>query len=478
MANLASHTTPPLHSTHGFVDPQPEELPPHVSGFTTKLYHHLGVDTPFDPQHCYVTSYLLPVPALAAFRVLVAIYMLVTAFATAAVEGIGTVTFFTSLSYWGDTTYFVISAIHTVSFWWSLRRWTKARKAAGEGRIEMLEKAYPLNGAARIEIARHKAAIDAFPTTTHEGIESHLTYRKTSEFEIGARYPRSWLSRSFPRPLQVAHTFLVSTVSSFPLVVLVIFWSILRGPNPLGDPYSAFANIGKHTLNYVLTALDLIVLSRTPLRPWWHLIPLVSILALYLGIVDITYKRFGVWVYGFFNVQQFGVPLVVCVCILLAVCAVTAFLVTQGLMLLREYVAAKVQGSGGWGSAKAVGVPDDACIPTLRGPGPLGGGGRRTKPGHDVVHLRGRFPQNALTGRRSSGIVVDDVHIQALSGIGSELNVEETKSVGARSLRRPSTRFEGYDDGFGRTSMSRNRLDLPNPDASSSQAQLFDPVRW
>ncbi len=519
MANLASAMTPKVDSAPSFVSHpgRPEsvaedEFLPEVSGVSTKIYHHLGVDTPFDPQHRLVTSYILPVPLLAIFRIIMAIYFLITAFATAAHEGVGTVTYFTSLSHWGDTTYFVMSAIHTCSFWYALSRWNAARRTSmGEGaagtRIEMLEKAYPLNGVGRIDVARNKAGIDAFGTELHEGIEGELAYVRGSEFEIGSRYPRSWLSRRFSRPLQFCHTLLVSTVSSFPLVVTVIFWTVLKGNDPLGNPYDAFANIGKHTLNYAFTALDLVVLSRTPLRPWWHLTFISAFFALYLGIVDITYKRYGVWVYGFFNINQFGVPLVVFFCIILAVFVVVSFLVTQLLMLIREVVAAKVQKSGGWGSAKAVGVPDDACIPTMRGPGPLGEGGKRTKPGHDVIHLRGRFPQNALTGNRSSGIVVDDIQIHALSMLGSRSQLDlvggtsgdnDAKSI-SRSMsnvnpgnnavsNRPSIRFSGYDDvedyNYTTTSRapsrSRSRLEhqqqVPNLNASSSEAHLFRPA--
>ncbi|GAK67093.1 uncharacterized protein PAN0_016d5319 [Moesziomyces antarcticus] len=484
MANLASHMTPRMDDRPAFVarpgEPEDVQEFPDVSGISTKIYHHLGVDTPFDPQHRLVTSYILPIPALSIFRIVVTIYMLFTAFVTAVQEGIGTITYFTSLSYWGDCAYFFVSAIHTCTFWYSLSRWNKARLASrgqGAGRIEMLEKAYPRNGVGRIDVARSKAAIDAFGTQLHHSIESELAYSRRTEFEIGSRYPRSWLSKSFSRPLQVCHTLLVSTVSSYPLVVMVIFWTVLKGPAPLGDSYSAFANIGKHTLNWALTMLDLVVLSRTPLRPWWHLVPILAFLGLYLGIVDITFKRYGVWVYGFFNVQQFGVPLVVFFCLLLAVFAVVSLLITQLLMLLREVVAAKVQKSGGWGSAKAVGVPDDACIPTRRGPGPLGGGGKRTKPGHDIIHLRGRFPSNALVGDRSSGIVVDDVQIHALSMVGSELNVDEVKTPISRSTR-PSIRFEGDDHALAPSRSRSRQADLPNADASSSEAHLFRLINW
>lgn len=452
---------------------------PEVSSISTKIYHHLGVDTPFDPQHRLVTSYILPPWALGTFRLIVAIYFLVTALGTAVAEGIGTITYFTSLSFWGDTTYFLISAIHTLTFAHSLRRWKKAREEnSGGGRIEMLEKAYPRNGVGRIDIARNKANIDAFGTQLHDGIEQELAYRRGTEFEIGSRYPRSWLSHSFNRPLQVCHTILVTTVSSYPLVVMVIFWTILKGPNPLGDPYSAFANIGKHTLNYFITMLDLVILSRTHMRPWWHLVPLIAFLGLYLGIVSITFQRYHVWVYGFFNVQQFGVPLVALFCCLLVIFAVVSFLITQLFILLREVVAAKVQRSGGWGSAKAVGVPDDACIPTTRGPGPLGGGGKRTKPGHDVIHLRGRFPVNSLTGDRSSGIVIDDIQIHALSRIGSESGFPTTTDEEPKKARSGrGIRFED-DEYLGVPSRSASRMNVPNVNASSSEAHLFRPVAW
>ena len=472
MANLASHMTPTIGSAPDFVSragkPEQEEVHPEVSGISTKIYHHLGVDTPFDPQHRLVTSYILPVPALALIRLVIAIYMLVTAFATAVVEGIGSITYFTSLSYWGDTTYFLMSAIHTCSFWYSLRRWKLARTESlrqGSSRFELLEKAYPLDGVQRIEVSHGKVPIQALGTPSHTDIERELSYSHGTEFEIGARYPRSMLSSRFSRPFQLCHTLLISTVSSFPLVVTVIFWSVLRGPTPLSDPYSIFANVGKHTLNYVLTMLDLILLSRTPLRPWWHMLLVATLLALYLGIVEITYRRYHVWVYAFFNAYQFGTPLVVLFCLVLGVFAVASFLLTQLLMLGREVLAAKVQRSGGWGSAKAVGVPDDACIPTIRGPGPLGGGARRAIPGHDAIHLRGRFPHNALPPPRSRSTPLN-VPIQTHSTLNFKLNMDETKSLVTSG------------SGANAPTNGRTTLDMPNPDASSSEAHLFRPVNW
>lgn len=116
--------------------------------------------------------------------------------------------------------------------------------------------------------------------------------------------------------------------------------------------------------------------------------------------------------------------------------------------------------------------------PQTRGPGPLGRGGKRTKPGHDVIHLRGRFPVNALTDDRSSGIVIDDIQIHALSRIGSDAGFgtateeEPEKGWSARGIR-----FE--DDGYtGVPNRSASRMNVPNVNASSSEAHLFRPVAW
>lgn len=56
---------------------------------------------------------------------------------------------------------------------------------------------------------------------------------------------------------------------------------------------------------------------------------------------------------------------------------VISFMIAQLIIFLRELFWAKIQKSGGWGSAKAAFVEDDAMIITTFGPGPEGEGGHR-----------------------------------------------------------------------------------------------------
>lgn len=491
MANLASAMTPSMETTQRVYDKEtnlPDSRNSHsrVSRFSTVLYHHLGVETPFDPQHRYVTSYILPVPLFALFRTAVAIYMLVTVLSTAVQEGVGSISYFTNLSYWGCTTYFVMSTVHTCSFAYAQWRWSRARKSSANGRIEMLEKAYPLDGVGRIDVARDNADIEAVcgdstsGTTRHDRIETLLTYSKRTELEIGSTYPRSLLSRSFPRPLQFAHSLLISTVASYPLVVTVIFWTLLAGPDPLGTPYTAFVNISKHTINVALTQLDLTILSRTPMMPWWHLVPVISFLGMYIGIVAITYHRYHVLVYGFFNTQQFGVPLVVVFCILLVVFTIASFLISQLFFFTREFIAAKIQGSGGWGSAKAMSVDDDACIPTRRGPGPLGGGGRRRR---ESSLLRGRFPANAVSNRRASRMTVESLAAHrlpdALEAAPFDVTYRHSTSasptnIAFEQVEMPSSRskLDLLCETYTRSTQNLNK----NPDVNASSSSLYQGV--
>lgn len=85
----------------------------------------------------------------------------------------------------------------------------------------------------------------------------------------------------------------------------------------------------------------------------------------------------GFYSYDFLNVQEQGQGLTSGIIVAIGVAGVVSFMVGQFLIFCREWLAAKIQGSGGWGSAKAKGVSDEALFMTKRGPGPDGQGGRR-----------------------------------------------------------------------------------------------------
>lgn len=157
------------------------------------------------------------------------------------------------------------------------------------------------------------------------------------------------------------------------------------------DTYNAWDNISVHALNLVFGLLEVFV-GRGPMLPWWNMLLVFILIACYLGVAYITYATQGFYTYDFLNTQTHG-GIVAGYIVGIGVGMVISFLIGQFLIFAREYLAAKIQFSGGWGSAKAMGVPDEAVINTTRGPGPEGEGGRRNL--EDGKDLRQRW--SALT---------------------------------------------------------------------------------
>ncbi|PWN53572.1 hypothetical protein IE53DRAFT_144999 [Violaceomyces palustris] len=384
---------------------------------SVKVYHYLGVDTPFDPSHRYVTSYILSPLQLLLVRSLIALYSTVTLIITYSHSGATQFSYFTILSYWGIVSYFIVSTVHSLSFCRSLNAWRKSGLAApgqvsNDGQILP-----PLAGYSLIDLVRGRVDSEALTRAGQNlaggasTIERELAFSSSGSESGGVitkpTYPRSWLSSTFPRPLQFFHTLLVSTISTFPLIVTIVFWTLLtgQGSEPFRSTYYAWDNISVHAFNLMFSQLDLTILSRTPMRPWWHLLLVVILIACYVGVAYITYATQGFYTYDFLDIGKNGSGVVAAYIIGIGVGAVVSFMISQLVIFLREYLASKLQKGQdvkGWGNARIKGVEDRACLPTRRGPGPEGEGGRR----RDLVtELRGRFDlvnQEALTNRVSS----------------------------------------------------------------------------
>jgi len=160
----------------------------------------------------------------------------------------------TVLSYWGIWGYFTISSIHTASYVLSYKRWQKALKDEQELSAKQAEAGY-------------------------------ITDQKTSS---RIAKPQSLLSKSFPRPLQFFHALLVSTISTYPLLVTIVFWSILAG-GAFYDTRSTWENLSVHAFNLMFTMADILIFSRNPMLPWSHCFFTVLLLAMYVGVAYITY---------------------------------------------------------------------------------------------------------------------------------------------------------------------------------------------
>ncbi|KAG2130905.1 hypothetical protein DEU56DRAFT_463590 [Suillus clintonianus] len=201
-------------------------------------YEWFGVSTPFDPACRLVTSPFFSPLSLGAFRLLFAVYSLVTTITVLVFESVryhdggSFFSYFTDLSYIGLVAYFWASSIQTITF------------------VLRGQKAYPL--------------------------------------------------QSWPRILQLLHVLLYTTIIIFPIIVTVVFWALLASPSTFSTQYSAWSNVSQHAMNSGFALFEILLTNAGP-SPWSHIIPCLLLFACYLGIAYITHATQGFYTYSFLD---------------------------------------------------------------------------------------------------------------------------------------------------------------------------------
>lgn len=201
----------------------------------------------------FATSWFLSPLQLAVWRAIVAIYAFLVIFIILGHEGSRAAgqsfSYFTVLGYWGLAFYYAVSCAHSLSFW---------------------------------------------------------------------LYGESWLQR-WPRSLQWLHSVFYATVTVFPFVVtgkrihstalcigreadiiaIAVFWGALSN-GAFSNEWTTWSNISQHALNSVMAFAE-IVIPRTLPHPWLNIIPIVILLALYLGLAYLTHTTQHFYVYPFLD---------------------------------------------------------------------------------------------------------------------------------------------------------------------------------
>lgn len=157
---------------------------------------------------------------------------------------------------------------------------------------------------------------------------------------------RPLLSR-FPRPLQALHSLFYTTITTFPLLVTLVYWSVLY--TRFLTLFELWSNISQHGLNSAFALFE-IVFTRTNPPPWIHLPFLILILLSYLGLAYITSATTGIYVYAFLdpsppqldaagrNVGGVG-GMVGAYCAGIAAGIVVLFCVVKGLVWFRKWAS-------------------------------------------------------------------------------------------------------------------------------------------
>ncbi|KAJ7601864.1 hypothetical protein DFH06DRAFT_378554 [Mycena polygramma] len=267
----------------------------------------LGAPLPFDPRAKFVSSPLLSPTALAAVRILLALYALATictvlAFDVAAGDGKSFLSYFTELSYIGLTSYYCA------------------------------------------------AAVQSFFYARYGGMR-------------GYRYP---LQR-WPRALQVLHVLLQATITTFPIIVTVVFWALLSSPETFGTRFSSWSNLSLHALNTLFALVEITLTNALP-APWRLLPLLIVLLGGYLGVAYVTRREQGFYTYPFLNPAPHPALLAAYI-IGIGAGACVVFSLVRGVVVLRERVAGRF---GRIGRIEGIEGAEDAVE---RGGGGDGAGG-------------------------------------------------------------------------------------------------------
>lgn len=139
----------------------------------------------------------------------------------------------------------------------------------------------------------------------------------------------------FPRPLQALHALYYTTITTFPPLVTIVFWSIIfNGWWP--DEWHQWSNISQHALNSVFALFE-ILLTRSNPPLFIHIPFLIFILALYLGLAYLTYDVQHFWVYDFLDPEN-GRAKVAGYILGIAVGIVIVFLIVRYVIVLRKWV--------------------------------------------------------------------------------------------------------------------------------------------
>ncbi|KAF2728301.1 hypothetical protein EJ04DRAFT_504279 [Polyplosphaeria fusca] len=158
----------------------------------------------------------------------------------------------------------------------------------------------------------------------------------------------------WPKVLQVAHSIFYSTVVVYPWLVTIVYWAILYSDR-FPDSFSAWTNVSQHGLNSFYALFE-IIFPRTAPLPFINLIPIVVILALYLGLAYLTYATQGFYVYSFLDDQKNSRGLVAGYIVGILVAGIVIFLIVRYLIVLRVWVTEKKLGRNGKLSSRGRGA--------------------------------------------------------------------------------------------------------------------------
>ncbi|KAH8700685.1 hypothetical protein BGW36DRAFT_134419 [Talaromyces proteolyticus] len=117
---------------------------------------------------------------------------------------------------------------------------------------------------------------------------------------VYAAIGRSAIFNKLPRAFIGLHSLFYTCVTTFPFLVVIIFWAILYSGSWYTYWFGAWSNISQHGLIGFYALLE-VFLTTTPPHPLLHLAFLILLLLLYLALAYLTHKTEGFYTYSFLD---------------------------------------------------------------------------------------------------------------------------------------------------------------------------------
>lgn len=182
-----------------------------------------------------------------------------------------------------------------------------------------------------------------FTTLTYWGLAFYFLVSSVHTFSY-ARWGKPLLD-SWPRTLQLMHGAYYSSITSFPLLVTIVYWTLLYSSWFTTD-FAAWTNISQHAMNSGFALFEIFI-PRTEPQPVAYLLVLIVILALYLALAYVTKATKGFYTYSFLDpsIQKNGLVAGYVFGILIAILVI--FSIVQGLIWARKWLTETKLGLNG-----------------------------------------------------------------------------------------------------------------------------------
>ncbi|KZP21791.1 hypothetical protein FIBSPDRAFT_860177 [Athelia psychrophila] len=139
-----------------------------------------------------------------------------------------------------------------------------------------------------------------FTDLSYIGLISYLCASAVQTLVYALRRNGSFPLQRWPRLLQFLHILLYSTVTTFPIIVTVVFWALLSSPSTFATTFSGWSNISQHAMNTLFALFEILLTNVRP-APWAHVVFLEVFLVCYLGVAYITKATDGFYTYSFLD---------------------------------------------------------------------------------------------------------------------------------------------------------------------------------